>query len=1082
MTSSRSAANARLLSKHQQKQRRESTKSSSSQFTKRQSHFERREAERAVAAMRQHTADPIAVSGGIHSGRGEGFQLSRQQRAAVTAGEADGAGDLRSAPPPRSSLSQRGSSGGFLAPSLVSGGVRPLHQHQHHVPSGRATRRAERFQLAEEKPSDEPSQRRWGGEDQESDNESDPYVNEKRSDPLLPHRTAKEQRFQAIIDHSRRERAEKQRERAERDAAATALDAEFDALVHLLPKRDKREEERRAFQQSGTPEVRALLRAYKQKRGKHARQLVVRSVAKERQEGEDQHRDASNTNTTSTNETTPTKMLVDVSYVVPLSEAIQTTTRGAEAGVHTPGGTRHHHSSTGSSGITLDSADLQRLEQIRWFAEEKERQQKENQKEQGEEEDDEEAEKAEDEVDDVDGIASMEAAVASRANRSGGGGGGFDDFDRLLHAFTLDPQRAHATQRLLTEEEEAEKAEARRRLEQDRAAIPSLGALEAEDQIQRTRREWLERGGDRAFQMNTTGAGEGVGGDGEDDGISLSSLDDEGDEDEDEVEEDETVKDSGATITSGRSPSLSGSPTLDRLLQELETLACESDNEIEEENENENERGTKKRETQSRRRDAFHRLVLQLYRLGQQHPVLLTNTFRTILLEAERVSLRGRVPRRALTLTLLAAIQIFPLTDYRHPVSTPLLLYLSSAVFQLHLRSRAAVRGLLLLSGLLTSCVIRSEGRKFIPEAITAVFNVLALQAPLSLLSRGGLRFQGLRVLFPLIERHEYEASEEEREEGRWGHVDSDARPLVSATGCTKCNDDVVEDKNDNEDSEEEEKKQKEEERERRMDEKIAERSVLHLLTLAADANPQRRRSFSHEKQSQKHQHHTLAEEDEHWLCAGYAMLLQIAEAYHSIPAFPVLFLEPMESLHALLVSTTSSSSAPAGEAPLPSSTSSSSFRWSPSPVLHCLHHRVLERLRHLAATQVARRTPLAMRTFRPRPLRQFDPLLEEREEVAVKSEIRELKKVVREDKKRVLRHVQAEASVTRRRREAENAVVEAQREKAYHRVLGQLQAQQHVMNTVDAAMERARKKVKKGISGAPKESSGEGLSDIPSY
>jgi hypothetical protein len=116
-------------------------------------------------------------------------------------------------------------------------------------------------------------------------------------------------------------------------------------------------------------------------------------------------------------------------------------------------------------------------------------------------------------------------------------------------------------------------------------------------------------------------------------------------------------------------------------------------------------------------------------------------------------------------------------------------------------------------------------------------------------------------------------------------------------------------------------------------------------------------------------------------------------------------------------------------------------------------------------------RTPLAMRTFRPRPIRLFEPLLVEALD-PVKKEHRELKRELREDRKRVVRHIQAEAGVERRAREKEVAADTARRQEKYVRLMADLQSQQHVMKTVDAHMAKARSKKKKSISGTPKDTS----------
>lgn len=792
-------------------------------------------------------------------------------------------------------------------PSLVAGSLQGASPLLSRV--GRTQRRAQRYQL-DEAP-------RMGGEETAGKGLGEGLLgshritfeedeNEKTA-ALLPR---KEERFREVLQTSKQFKAARQKERADRDAATVALDEEFKVLQHLLTKRDTREEDRKAFEKSGTPEVRALLQAYKQRRGKLGRVLVVRS-AKSEAEGE-------------------------TSYTVPAEPK-----EGNKAEMDALNRLRLetlHKLGESASGEEGDEDAMKRVEVLL----------------QGEEEEGEAAPEGQ-RLDETDAF----------------------DFDRSMYQMMADPRRARATKPLLTEEAvEALEAE-RLRLAEDRAAVPELGALEAEEQIQRTRREWVERGGDQAFQM--------AGGEESDDGISVSSLDESENENENEEGKESKEEVRTSQLTGG---SLSGSPALDRLLVSLEALA--------------------ETPVDAVFRASYQHLLQQFYRLGQHHNLALVKTFRTVLIEAERLSLRGRLPGKALLISLLLCIELFPLTDYRHPVSSPLLLYLSSAVFQVRVQGREEAKGLLLFAALLTRCVSLVGGAKFLPEAVTAVLNVLALQVPLRRLCREGSRYQGVLVDFPLVER-------------TGAAVDT---PLLSSTGVSKPASDGV-----------------------AIEQEVQVKSVVHLLSLAADKT--RAKAVLSEEAA-------LAE-DEELLLGGYGLLLQLAEAYQGIAAFPALLRDPFESLHRLMLL----------------NEKTDSFVWQPSPLIAHQHAKVRARLEALAAAQVAQRTPLAMRTFRPRPLRQFDPLLEEREEIAVKSEIRELKKTVREDRKRVLRHVQAEAVVTRRKREGEEAAREAVRTKAYNRVLGQLQAQQHVMKTVDAAMERGRKNVRKGLSGAPKESQG---------
>lgn len=1189
MTASRATANARIVSKHQRKSTHQAAKASAVQFSKKQSHFERRQEEKYVKHLRQQSAsslleDSSTPDRGASVFRHTASSASASASAAAASpfssrflGETPRSAAAWTAPPSTlvtgSALLDRSASAQLLQ---RGGGAK----HRAAGQSGRSSRRADRYHLGEgddlpetSSPLDRPSALEHGGSSSGSQGGETLLglrrltfedENEGRNGEVSNSTGArsKEERFQQVVENTKRQRIEKQHERSEADAALDALDEEFSALKHLLPMRDKVSEEYKAFQKSGTPEVRALLRAYKQKRGKQARRLVIRtrkggeSGAGEMDGGEGKGRDG---------------VSKEIAYVVPLTVD--------EEGDKATSSSRHQkrpgtdatkkkkeptpmHSVVGPppsfpAPVKLTVEDQQRLEDILRFGESPQKTVAPS--------DPTVAPSAmqkvgfplpperEGEEDDVDGIAAIEKAKQNfilgknvRAESSSTTTTGAEveeelDFDRTLQMFMLDPRRAHATERLLTKDEEEKKIAENERLERDRAMVPGVGAKEAEEQIQLTRREWLERGGDNAFHMmEKDSAAVGQEDDDNDDGISLSSIEDSDGEDAPEglrrkMEESEKARSVDDTVgkDGASGVALSGSSVLDQLLSALEhlvttaTLLSRRTADVNAEEEPEKRPAVV---SSSSFHAQYHALITKLYTFGQKNPILLSNTFRLVIMEAERVSLRGRLPRPSLVALLMACTQLFPITDYRHPVILPLLLYLGSAVFQLRLHSRQHVKGLVLFAALLTRCVTLSEGKKFIPEAIIAVFNVLALQLPLFHLVRDGSRFQGLKVPFPLVERPRSPLS-------AWTntkhlHMIEDAGavgnrktaenlslhlPVLLSCGvkgmCSgsgwhsqkngTCAPPTTDEERDPE----------------ALLHEARAKSEVHLLSLVEDEKTVREeqakksagsppsdsgtsssgallRSVVYLPEADLLSHENWEErvaEDEHLLCVGYSLLLQLADAYHDIAAFQTILWEPMEKLHQILEETVSltgeDDASQERKSPKENAFNSSPnhrtgsasagfFQYRPSPVLRSLHQRVRTRLAELSEEQQKKRTPLAMRTFRPRPLRQFDPLLEEREEIAVKSEIRELKKTVREDRKRVLRHVQAEATVTKRKREAVQAVHEQEKQKAYNRVLGQLQAQQHVMNTVDAAMERGRKKVKKGISGATK-SAGDG---VPEY
>lgn len=587
------------------------------------------------------------------------------------------------------------------------------------------------------------------------------------------------------------------------------------------------------------------------------------------------------------------------------------------------------------------------------------------------------AEEVEEEV-----AAPGESATAGRA---------MDDFDVMLHQLRMDTRRAHAADRLLDESEEAELEARQALLEEDRRAVPSLGLAEA-DLVQYSRSEWLRRGGDSAFQMDD-GDGSHSARDGNADILSSSSSSyDSGSDGESVVVEEEEDPTAGVSSSQGKSSSsplpppegrpVVGSAVLDRLLSEVESLA--SPEKRAKEKEEEEGDVVAAREQRQRR---FLKLLLQLHQYAKAHAREAANAFRLVLIEAERSFLRGR--RRALSapmmLSLAVIANVFPMSDYRHEVSTPFLLFLSSTVMQMRLDSLESVHCYVGLCALLTQS-IRSSGGKFIAEAVTALLNVLALQLPRSVVEP--VRHQGLRLPIPMVERSD------------------DALLATGEASPTQRGEDVAD----------------------------AGAEVSKKTTTTTTPPPTRPWRLLET-------HHSP---EDLVLCA-YHQLTVLADTYSPIPAFPTILHQPFTALDKLLTARQQSAEVRGA---------------------HVALQRLLE---GYAADAEAHRAPLAMRVFRPRPIRLFEPLLEEREESAVKAEIRLVKREIREDKKRVVRHLTAEAAVDRSAREKEQSAIEAAREKKLHQIMGALQQQQHTMNTVDTVMAKAKSKRKKSISGAPR-------------
>ncbi|KPA74993.1 hypothetical protein ABB37_08951 [Leptomonas pyrrhocoris] len=940
MAGSRAAHNAKLVQRHQRQQSNALAKSATNKFTQKQSHFERRREEEQVRQQ-----GDVGGNGAVNASRSVGDGLL--SRGAVGGGGGGVRSGSRYTPAeeevretPNPFARSRASHGGNAASPFASTRSATMGMDKS-LKSTRTTRRIDRFNLsgggggaaASAAPSSLMGVRRV----REGEATGLDGLDENSAAP--PSKMTRAEKFREMISNSKGQRAQLQRERAERDAATLQLDAEINDLLHLLPRRNKTEEEQEAFAQSGTAEVRALLASYR--RGHEAKCLTLKSSG--------------------------------AFDVRPLADAARAPDRRAGGAAQASAAAAALADPTAPAPPThavLDAADRALLAQIR----------------NGAARSIEEREEAE--------VTSTTAAAArfltpgfspqtatDTATRAAPPKSAVtDDFDAVMQSFQADTRRAHAVARTLTEEEEAARDAQQALLREDRQQVPSLH-LQERDQTQLTRGEWVEQGGDVAFQMDD-GEAHASGEDNVDIPSSFEGdseaddLDGEDAESEGALEGAEAAEETAAAVSADR---VSGSQRLDHLLEELEKLATAAPATATS-SAGEGTSGSKQQQQQH-----LHSLLVQLHHYASSHVVDATKAFRLILVEAERSFLRGTRRggiRRALLVYLYAITKIFPTSDYRHEVMTPFLLFLCSALMQMKLDSLEAVHGYLVLTTLLLHC-LKAGGGRYCAEVVVAVLNVLSLQLPRAVLEP--MRYQGSRLPIPLMDR-------------------PDAALL--RTSCPSSDSSAA------------------------AGEAEGGRAAYQIGLMHTTHDPQR------------------------LLLCAYHIYDELCELYRTTPAFPVMCATPFLRLDALLLQPHSLSAA------------GSSEPWQPSRAVRLAHEALAVKVRDIAAAVQHHRTPLAMRTFRPRPIRQFDPLLAEREENAVKNEVRIMKRDIREDKKRLMRHLTAEATVQRRAQEKRTAVDDAQREKRYHSVMHQLQQQQHSMNTVESLKSRAKAAKKKGLSG----------------
>jgi hypothetical protein len=524
-----------------------------------------------------------------------------------------------------------------------------------------------------------------------------------------------------------------------------------------------------------------------------------------------------------------------------------------------------------------------------------------------------------------------------------------DDFDAIMGSMRMETRKAHAVDRTLTEEEEFEHDQRMLQLQADRGEVPTIGM----DSELWTRKEWIQRGGDDVFHM------------GDEDNVDME-YDEEDDDDVEEVEEGADVdedegsedvdlaEDEDAPAAASVGPQISSSIAnpVDRSLANLEAFSRDAS-----------------KLSAEKRAIGYQALISDIHAASRRHAVHAAQSFRLLLLDAQRRVTKGLPLTPFLQLVLFTIPYVFPVSDYRHEVVTPYVIFLCSSITQMPLKTLANVKDTLLLCSLLVKSM--TEGGKYCAEMLVAPMNVIALQVPKKALVPKA--HQGVRAPCPILARSD------------------DA--ILSAPTMTEFSEGIV--------------------------------APLQLFDAPEKDTPER------------------------LLFAAYKLLAAVASSLTGNAGFPCAIGEPVRRLFALVDGHV-------------------------LPALKDTHNATAETIASLSKASMDNRTPLMMRSFRPRPIRLFEPLLVENIDSEVK-ERRELKKEIREDRKRVVRHVQAEAVVERRAREKESQADSARREDKYNQLMGELQAQQHIMKSVDMSMSKAKGNKKKSISGAPTSSEGAG-------
>jgi hypothetical protein len=479
-----------------------------------------------------------------------------------------------------------------------------------------------------------------------------------------------------------------------------------------------------------------------------------------------------------------------------------------------------------------------------------------------------------------------------------------DDFDTMLGSFKMELKRAQPGQRVLSAEEEAVREVQTQLLQMDREQRPMADRAMNE----RSRAEWVAEGGDNAFHMN----------------------------------EAEFLGDAPLS----RAPQQAHA--VDAILSQLEELV--------------NNVGADEAELSTHlssiASDLWHAAVKQ-----KKHA---EESFKLVLIDCQRYIYKHRPLTAFHKAAMYLATKVFPTTDFRHPVITPLMLLLSSLCMQTRLETVEACRDALFYASLLLA--ILSSTKRFASEPIVVALNVMAMQLPRSTFVP--VEHGASRCAFPVLGR-------------------SDAAVLDLSRCPPSCSP-----------------------------------KPLSVCGTSTDGIEQAKLDTS---------------------AAAYHLLLNAAEMYADSPSFDAMFgTSFVQSYHRI---------------------ARQAVR---HPAVEELHRKVVERVAMYVAETAMNRTPLAMRMFRPRPLRLYEPLLGD-DTPDEKKELRQMKKEYHEDHKRVMRTLQAEGRVEQRGREAEQAADDARRKAKLNTIMAELQQQQHIMKTADTLKTKATMKKRASVNSVPK-------------
>ena len=829
---------------------------------------------------------------------------------------------------------------------------------------------------------------------------------------------SKFERFQDLIENTRNERAQGHRDRIEKEQQTAFLDTEFDSIMGLLHRRDKIEEDKLAFKASITPDIQALFDKYRPT-GRVAKKLVISSapVAAPSSAAAD---DADDTAAAVAGPSTTIEPLKDPKDKKRAGLAPDSQKLLAQINAKAKDGRAPKEIAAMPLAV---SAEVKRA---------MERQEKEQQQQQ---------------------LAKGHAMPSLLGDESGpigfgdddvdganNGGRKVDEFDLLMGRMRNEATRmAVATDRVLSEEEVEAQRQRMAQLEEDRAAVPQLD-LEQKDMA---RKEWLQRGGDLAHMMGEDDGEEDLDYDHDyDEEIVYSDGDDNASGKDDAEFGDDADGDDAADVDDGARRGGQGSSkglhAVDEALVAIETKCREHVARL-------SRKKTIFEQVEESRlfKQQISDLSARLHEACKKSPHYGVESLRMILVSLQKQALAAasaasnKSLEEALNpyhlLLLYIMLNVFPVSDFRHEVVTPLFLFLSATIMQARLRTLNDARIVICLSSLLADGLARG-GARFAAEPLVGALNVFALQVPRSSIEPAKL--QGTRLPCPMLSRsadallalkmnHKPVVSTADE---AMADAERPLPPLVSLTDALVA---------------------------------LSENNAANANAAAAAGKKGVAEFLAPKQKASASNNMTTAAADGDAEEAARLSLITssiklltylVGHFVNGNAGATASLCDPILRLDAIL------SEANRGRGVVAT---------YPTNVAN-LYDSLLERVRAAQKATAAYRTPLAMRTFRPRPIRQFEPLLAEMEDPDVQ-EHKHLKKVLREDRKRLVRNITAQATVDRKGREREAAADDARRTEKYNKLMGELQQQAHIMKTVDSFMDKGRSKSKKNPSGESK-------------